>query len=107
MSRREVPAPQLRDERVMGCVYGCYPWDDWQHWAFAHGVSLDVATLGRAVIREAWQHGWSETLRAECGWRDDGRAMLALALTNPARAAARWADLLATDGGSYDPEAAS
>ena len=40
------------------------------------------------MIREAWQHGWDEELRAECGWRDDGRAMLALALTDPKRAAA-------------------
>jgi len=101
---REVPAPRLRDDEVMGCVYGDYPWDHWQHWAFAHGVPLDRATLGRAVIREAWQHGWDEELRAECGWRDDGRAMLALALTNPARAEARWSELLDTDGGRYDPK---
>lgn len=100
---REVPAPQLRDERVMGCVYGMYPWDDWQHWAYAHGVPLDLATLGRAVIREAWQHGWDEELRAECGWHDDGRAMLALALTDAVRAEARWSELFDTDGGRYDP----
>ncbi len=95
--------PRLRDDEVMGSVYGDYPWDGWQRWAFAQGVPLELATLGRGVIREAWQHGWSEALRAECGWRDDGRAMLALARTNPARAEARWSELLNTDGGCYDP----
>jgi hypothetical protein len=101
---RKVPAPRLRDDKVMGCVYGSYPWDGWQHWAFAHGVSMELATLGRAVIREAWQRGWDEKLRAECGWRDDGRAMLALALSDPALAAITWTKLLDTDGGRYDPE---
>lgn len=95
--------PRLRDDEVMGSVYGDYPWDGWQRWAFAHGVPQELATLGRAVIREAWQHGWDEELRAECGWRDDGRAMLALALTDPKRAEARWSELLDTDGGRYDP----
>lgn len=99
--------PRLRDDEVMGCVYGDYPWDGWQRWAFAQGVPLELAELGRSVIREAWQHGWSEALRAECGWRDDGRAMLALARTNPARAEARWSDLLDTDGGCYDPKTGS
>lgn len=96
--------PRLRDDEVMGSVYGDYPWDGWQRWAFANGVPLELATLGRAVIREAWQHGWDEELRAECGWRDDGRAMLALALTDPQRAEPRWSQLLDTDGGRYDPE---
>ncbi len=95
--------PRLRDDEVMGCIYGNYPWDHLQHWAFAHSVSLELATLGRAVIREAWQHGWDDELRAECGWRDDGRAMLTPALTDPKYAEARWSDLLDTDGGSYDP----
>lgn len=101
MSRGE--PPRLRDDEVMGCVYGFYPWDEWQRWAFANGVPMNLATLGRAVIREAWQHDWSEELRAECGWRDDGRAMLALALTQPKRALARWSKLLDSDGGRVDP----
>ena len=101
MSRGE--PPRLRDDEVMGCVYGFYPWDEWQRWAFANGVPMNLATLGRAVIREAWQHDWSEELRAECGWRDDGRAMLALALTRPKRALARWSELLDSDGGRVDP----
>lgn len=88
----------------MGCAYGDYPWDAWPRWALANAVPLDLATLGRAVIREAWQHGWAEELRAECGWRDDGRAMLALALTKPKRALARWSELLDTDGGRVDPK---
>jgi len=96
--------PRLRDDEVMGCIYGHYPWDGWQRWAFTHGVPIDLATLGRAVIREAWQHGWDEELRAECGWRDDGRGMLALALTDPKRAEARWSELLDTDGGRVDPQ---
>ena len=45
--------PRLRDDEVMGSAYGDYPWDGWQRWAFAQGVPLELATLGRGVIREA------------------------------------------------------
>jgi len=95
--------PRLRDDEVMGSTYGAYPWDGWEKSALAQGVPADLAALGRAVIREAWQHGWDEPLRSLCGWRDDGRRMLRLASRNPALAARRWTRLLDTDGGRYDP----
>lgn len=96
--------PRLREEDVMGCAPGGYPWDDWQTHALAQGVPAELATLGRAVIREAVQHGWDEREKSLCGWRDDGRRMLRLALQNPALARKRWGRLLATDGNRFDPE---
>jgi hypothetical protein len=99
----EDETPRLRDEDVMGSVYGAYPWDHWQKYALAQGLAADLAALGRAVIREAWQHAWDEREKALCGWNDDGRAMLRLALKNPALARKRWGRLLATDGNRFDP----
>jgi hypothetical protein len=96
--------PRLRDDEVMGSAYGAYPWDGWEKYAIAQGMPAELATLGRDVIREAWQHGWNERLKSLCGWRDDGRRMLRLARRNPALAEKRWTRLLATDGGRYDPE---
>jgi hypothetical protein len=94
------------DEYVMvarsrhhSCRYGQYPWDEWEKWAVQDGVPEDLAELGRAVIREADQHGWPEELQAECGWNDSGSAMIELALSDPEHARARWGYLLATDGG--------
>lgn len=93
-----VPPPCLRPDRVFGCEYLHYPWDDWQRWALAQGLSADLAQLGRAVIREAYQHGWEDRLQALCGWRDDGLRMLRLALRSPEKARQRWQRLLGTDG---------
>ena len=93
-----VPRPRLDPAEVLGCEYGQYPWDDWQRWAQARGLDAGLAALGRLVIREAYQHGWKERLLSLCGWRDDGRRMLALALRSPARATQRWQRLLDTDG---------
>lgn len=90
--------PRLRSDEVMGSTYGAYPWDGWQDYALSQGISPELATLGRAVIREAWQHGWDERLGSLCGWHDDGRRMVRLALRNPALAKARWTRLLETDG---------
>ncbi|MGH8021012.1 MAG: hypothetical protein ACREIA_22570 [Opitutaceae bacterium] len=96
-------APRLRDHEVLGSASGAYPWDGWEKHAVAQGVPAELASLGRAVIREAWQHEWSERLRSLCGWSDDGRRMLRLALRNPALAQARWTRLLETDSGLYEP----
>lgn len=74
-------------------------WDHWQVWALEAGIADELAQLGRAVIREAYQHNWPETLKAECGWFDSGQEMLRLAKTDPERAEARWRHLLSTDGG--------
>jgi hypothetical protein len=95
----------LRDAEVTGCEYGSYPWDGWEIHALAQGVADELAGLGRAAIREAWQHDWNGRLKSLCGWRDDGRRMLRLALRNPALAQKRWSRLLGTDGGRHDPEA--
>lgn len=80
------------------CVYGQYPWDFWEKAALAAGVPSDLATLGRAVMREAHQHAWDERLQSLCGWNDRGRRMIRLALRSPATAAKRWQTLLDTDG---------
>jgi hypothetical protein len=82
---------------------GCWPWDHWQRHALESGLAADLATLGRAVMREADQHDWCWRLMAECGWNDAGRAMLARVLKHPARTAARWQWLLTTDGLRFDP----
>jgi hypothetical protein len=50
------------------------------------------------LIREAYQHGWDDGLKAHCGWRDDGQALLAHALRFPAVARRQWDVLLRTDG---------
>jgi hypothetical protein len=85
------------------CAPGAYPWDDWRRCALAAGLSDELAWLGRSLMREADQHCWCVRLRAECGWNDAGRAMLARLLTQPRRTAARLNWLLATDGLRFDP----
>ena len=86
------------------CVYGSYPWDFWEKRALSCGVPPDLAGLGRAVMREADQHCWSERLQSLCGWRDDGRRMIALALRAPQTARARWEWLMEMDGLRLDPQ---
>jgi hypothetical protein len=95
----------LRVLRTEGfCVYGSYPWDFWEKRALASGVPADLASLGRAVMREADQHCWSERLQSLCGWRDEGRRMIALALRAPETARLRWEWLLDMDGLRLDPQ---
>lgn len=77
---------------------GDYAWDHWQQWAQADGVPLELAQLGRSIIREAYQHDWPDELKAECGWQDDGTAMIELARQQPDRARIRWQYLLESDG---------
>ena len=85
------------------CVPGEYPWDYWQHMALKRGVPTELATLGRALMREASQHAWDDRLRSLCGWSDEGRRMIALALRSPETARRRWGWLLASDGQRIDP----
>jgi hypothetical protein len=82
---------------------GSWPWDHWQRHALESGLSPELATLGRSLMREADQHGWCERLQTECGWSDAGRAMLARLLAHPRRTAARLEWLFATDGLRFDP----
>ena len=97
---RPVPLSAL-DEKMLSCSPGGYPWDEWRSKALAAGVADDLAWLGRAVMREAYNHDWSERLQHECGWSDDGAAMLELVHVQPGEAARRWNWLLSTDGGTY------
>ena len=95
----------LRVLRTEGfCTYGQYPWDYWEKRALARGVPRDLAGLGRAVMREADQHGWSARLQSLCGWRDEGRRMIALALRAPETARLRWEWLMEMDGLRLDPQ---
>jgi hypothetical protein len=80
-----------------------FEWDHWERLALERGLAPDLATLGRAVMREASQHAWCGRLKAECGLFDDGRAMLARVFKQPERTAARWQWLLVTDGLRFDP----
>ena len=103
-SPSQVPRPRLDPARVLDCEYLQNPWDDWERWAIAQGLGRDLAALGRLAVREAYQHQWEDRLKSLCGWRDDGRRMLKLALRSPERARKRWTRLLETDGnrGHYD-----
>ena len=94
------------DERVLSCSLGNHPWDDWERAALEKGVPSELAALGRAVFREAYQHDWDEHLKSLCGWRDDGCRMLKLVLRSPRRAGKRWQRLLETDGdrGEYNAQ---
>ncbi len=94
----------IYDSEVLDCVYGQYPWDDWEKDALAAGVPKALAGLGRLTMREAYQHDWTARLKSLCGWRDDGRRMMKLALRSPGTAEKRWQRLLDTDGlrGEYD-----
>lgn len=95
---RPTPPPPLDLNAVLGCEYGHYPWDGWYAYAVARGLHARVAATGRLVVREAYQHDWPDQLKAACGWRDDGAAMLAFALANPPEALRQWDILLRTDG---------
>jgi len=43
-----------------------FEWDDWEEQALARGLDPELATLGRAVFREAIQHAWPWSLRVVC-----------------------------------------
>lgn len=91
-----VPADELA--RLRPDAAGRYAWDRWQAEALEAGLSQDLAQLGRAVMREAVQHAWSEEHQRECGWRDQGQVMLVQALQHGETTAQRWRHLLETDG---------
>jgi hypothetical protein len=100
------PPPNRLDKLVLGCTVGNYPWDRWQQKALAAGVSPELAELGRAVMREAYQHNWEERLKMLCGWNDHGRCIMQQALHTPAVVKQRWQRMLDTDGyrGERDPQ---
>ena len=98
LQREAPPGPADDLSRLRPDAEGRYAWDRWKVASLAAGLSEDLAELGRAVMREAVQHDWAAGLQAECGWRDDGHAMLELAQRDGAAAARRWNFLLETDG---------
>lgn len=85
------------------CVYGHYPWDEWERMAIFREMPRELASLGRAVMREAYQHGWKARLQTLCGWSDEGETMIRLGSDAPKEAKFIWEKLLETDGcrGSY------
>ena len=42
-------------------------WDDWEQAALERGLDKNLATLGRAVMREAVGHAWSPQVARLCG----------------------------------------
>jgi hypothetical protein len=81
-----------------------YAWDYWKTKALAAGVAGNLAELGRAAMREHYQHGW-----LSCGNEVSPRSgdeMIRLALSEPDEAAFRWQWLLDTDGGKHVAQAA-
>jgi hypothetical protein len=97
--------PSELDRRIQACAPGAYPWDDWQREALAAGLSPEVAALGRAVMREAYQHHWCDRLKYECGIdnADTAAGMIACAKDQPWLTERRWQWLLITDGLRFDP----
>lgn len=75
------------------------PWGIWHSKALAAGVGAALASLGRAVIRDYWQHGRGHDMRAGEGsylGADQHHAMMiALAKQKPALAKACFAEALA------------
>jgi len=96
----ETSPPRLNPDldAVCACSFGGYPWDDWERHALARGLDAELAGLGRLLIREAFNHSWEAWLQHRCGWGDDGRALLALALRAPKSARRQWEILMRTDG---------
>jgi len=43
-----------------------YEWDYWELEALEQGLDKELATLGRSVMREAYQHNWSPQLARLC-----------------------------------------
>jgi hypothetical protein len=93
------------NERILASAPGHYPWDHWQREAHAAGLSPELAALGRAVMRESYQHDWCDRLKYECGIDNPGTAagMITCGKDHPYLAERRWQWLLITDGLRFDP----
>jgi hypothetical protein len=105
MKKFQRPLDVLAEAGVLQCTFGNFPWDNWEKDALDAGVPDELASLGRATMREAYQHDWEDDLKSLCGWYDQGRRMIQLALRSPEKARTRWEQLLESDGnrGCYDP----
>ena len=76
------------------------PWEIWHAKAISAGVAAELATLGRAVVRDYWQHGrnWEEEQGngSYLGADRHHAMMIALAKQKPALAKAVFDAALAT-----------
>jgi hypothetical protein len=78
---------------------GARVWDEWKERAIVAGVDEALATLGRALMREAIVRNWrDDDARAQCGLYDEGEAMIELARRDPELAERSWSALLENDG---------
>lgn len=71
-----------------------YYWDDWQCEAIEQGVGVELAALGRQLMREMYQHGHDPLIAL--GTEDDGPYMLVLCLRAPITAEVRFGSDLAS-----------
>lgn len=71
-----------------------FEWDYWEEDALERGLDHQLATLGRAVLREAIQHDWPSLLHQVCS----GDTLDALLFKAPELARRLYELLLETDG---------
>lgn len=79
---------------------GEYPWDHWRQLALERGVPAILASLGRDVMREHFNHAWPDYLAVEVSMHHPSapRRMIEGALNRPEATGARWTWLLNSDG---------
>lgn len=72
-----------------------YGWDAWALYALHEGVSPELASLGRSVMREWHSHSWGR-FSGEVGF-NAAEIMIKQAKDNPEKAEERWAFLLSEE----------
>ncbi len=82
---------------VRGLNFSC-KWDIFLAYALAHGVSYDLAYLGRECMRRAHEHNWNSELKARYHLTEGGRAMIQFAMNESERARNIWSDLIRAEG---------
>lgn len=101
----DIDLVRIRDRvltaKVFAAIPNDYPWDRFEQVALAVGVPRELASLGRSVFREAFQHDWTDALKVECGWLDGGQTMIYQMLGLPEQCKNRWTALLEMDGEEY------
>jgi hypothetical protein len=102
-ARKLIEKYQLEAGEAHTVLHPTYDWDYWFIDALKADVPKDLASLGREVMREFYQHQWSNDYADEVG-PDAGKKMIRLALEHPQKASKRWRYLLQTDGERYFEE---
>lgn len=77
-------------------------WDAWEREAIAAGVEVELASLGREVMRDHAQHGRDPSW--EMGSADDGPVMLALCLGAPLYAEKRFVEEVTCQSSNLSPD---